>query len=170
MKLLVSAVVLSMVTFGAWGQQEGISAGEPKDPQALVTAVYNVISGPAGQQRDWNRFRSLYAPGAHLTIVGKDKDGKVTAHVITPEEYAERAGASTPKTAWYEREIASRTERFGNLVHVWSTYKGGEDPAKLDERGINSFEIMCTERCWVLSVTWADESPENPIPKEYLKN
>ena len=33
-------------------------------PDAIIAALYDVISGPAGQPRDWNRFRSLFAPGA----------------------------------------------------------------------------------------------------------
>ena len=32
---------------------------------ALIAEVYEVISGPAGE-RDWERFRSLFAHGARL--------------------------------------------------------------------------------------------------------
>jgi len=35
-------------------------------PDAIITAVYASISGPAGQPRDWVRFRSLLIPGARL--------------------------------------------------------------------------------------------------------
>ena len=33
---------------------------------AIIAALYDVISGPAGQARDWTRFRSLFVPGARL--------------------------------------------------------------------------------------------------------
>jgi hypothetical protein len=33
---------------------------------AIVTAAYDGISGPAGKKRDWDRERSLYFPGARL--------------------------------------------------------------------------------------------------------
>src|SRR6267142_1163666 len=33
---------------------------------AIVTAAYDGISGPAGKKRDWDRERSLYYPGARL--------------------------------------------------------------------------------------------------------
>ncbi len=29
---------------------------------AILKALYDVISGPAGQKRDWDRFRSLFLP------------------------------------------------------------------------------------------------------------
>src|SRR5688572_26940736 len=42
-------------------------AADPKDVatmDAIVAALYDVISGPAGQKRNWDRFRSLFVPGA----------------------------------------------------------------------------------------------------------
>ena len=41
-------------------------AADPADVSsidAIVAALYDVISGPAGEKRDWARFRSLFAPG-----------------------------------------------------------------------------------------------------------
>jgi hypothetical protein len=33
---------------------------------AIIRATYDVISGPAGKKRDWNRERALFYPGARL--------------------------------------------------------------------------------------------------------
>src|SRR4051794_10526902 len=33
---------------------------------AIIRALYDGISGPAGKERDWERERSLYLPGARL--------------------------------------------------------------------------------------------------------
>ena len=38
---------------------------------AIITAAYDVISGPAGKKRDWDRERSLYYPGARLIPTAK---------------------------------------------------------------------------------------------------
>lgn len=32
---------------------------------AIITAAYDVISGPAAQKRDWNRERSLFISVSH---------------------------------------------------------------------------------------------------------
>src|ERR1051325_201364 len=32
----------------------------------IIAAVYDVISGPAGQKREWERMHSLFIPGARL--------------------------------------------------------------------------------------------------------
>ena len=51
-------------------------AAKPADvasPDAILAACYDVISGPAGP-RDWDRFNSLFAPGARLIPIGPRKD------------------------------------------------------------------------------------------------
>src|SRR6266404_7691190 len=67
----------------------------PKDVQsldAIVAAIYDVISGPPGA-RDWNRFNSLFAKDARLIAVRMPKDGKPSLAVMTPKDYADRAGS-----------------------------------------------------------------------------
>src|SRR5579863_2550134 len=67
-------------------------AAKPADvasPDAILAATYDVISGPAGQQRDWDRFRSLFVPGARLIpVVAKKTGGGLETRMITPDEYA----------------------------------------------------------------------------------
>jgi hypothetical protein len=50
-------------------------AANPSDVgsiDAILHAAYDTISGPAGQQRDWKRFRSLFVAGARLIPVVPD--------------------------------------------------------------------------------------------------
>ena len=44
-------------------------------PDAIIKAMYETISGPAGK-RNWQRERSLYLPGARLVSVGKRIHGE----------------------------------------------------------------------------------------------
>src|SRR6476619_4934330 len=54
---------------------------------SIIAAVYDVISGPAKTPRNWDRFRSLFVPGARLIPTGRRQTGEVVARVRTPEEY-----------------------------------------------------------------------------------
>src|SRR5947209_5410754 len=56
----------------------------------VIAAVYDVISGPAAAPRDWDRFRSLFYPGARLIPTRRAQDGKVSATILTPDEYVAR--------------------------------------------------------------------------------
>lgn len=91
--------------------------------EAILTATYDAISGAAGEKRDWDRFRSLFAKGATLSFVGRGQDGKLGRTVMTPDSYVERSGASLEANGFFEIEIHRQRERFGNIAHVFSTYE-----------------------------------------------
>jgi hypothetical protein len=137
---------------------------------AILASLYDVISGPAGQPRDWNRFRSLFVPDARLIPTRHNKTGNgADIAAYTPEQYQERATPLLEK-GFFERGIHNSTESFGNIVHVFSTYesrhtKDGEP----FQRGINSIQLLRDgNRYWVITIFWDGESPANPIPTKYL--
>jgi pimeloyl-ACP methyl ester carboxylesterase len=148
--------------------------GRPADvssPEAIVNAVYHTISGPAGQKRDWERFRSLFADGARLVPTGPRPSGDVGPRVLDPEGYIARTEPVFATTSFHEKEVARRVERFGHIAHVFSTYEARHDPADARPflRGINSFQLVFDgSRWWVLTVFWEAESEGVKIPKEYL--
>jgi TonB-dependent SusC/RagA subfamily outer membrane receptor len=148
---------------------------DPKDvasEDAIVAALYDVISGPAGQKRDWDRFRSLFVPGARLIPTGVGPDRQARIRTMTPDEYATRAGAQLEQNGFFEREIARTGETFGSVAHAFSTYESRH--AASDEkpfaRGINSIQLFNDgTRWWIVSVYWDSERPTNPIPQKYLE-
>ncbi len=138
---------------------------------AILAATYDVISGPAGQKRDWDRFRSLFLPGARLIAAVPNKTGGVAARSFTPDEYAARAAPYFDKNGFAEGEIARHADRYGNIVQIFSTYESRHDAKdeKPFARGINSFQLFYDgTRWWVVTIYWQEESPENPLPKEFL--
>lgn len=139
--------------------------------QSIVDAIYDVISGPAGVAPDWDRFRALFSPGARLIPTNREAGGERVIRVHDVEEYILVTGDYLKENAFYERQIASREERFGSIVHVWSTYESLHDPA--DEvpfvRGINSIQLRHDgRRWWVVTIFWDTERPGTPIPEQYL--
>ena len=150
-------------------------AADPKDVatmDAIVAAVYDVISGAAGQKRNWDRFRSLFIPGARLIPTGRRPTGDVGPRVFTPEDYIERSGPVLEKNGFFEREISRRLEKFGNIAHVFSTYEARHNAAdeKPFVRGINSMQLMNDgKRWWIVTIFWQAEDDKNPLPAEYLR-
>ena len=138
---------------------------------SIIAAVYDVISGPAGQKRDWDRMRSLFVPGARLIPTGRGPTGEVGSRVRTVEEYIARSSPLLEKDGFFEREIARRTETFGNIAHAFSTYESrhkADDP-KPFQRGINSIQLMNDgKRWWIVTIFWQGEDEKNPLPEKYL--
>ena len=137
---------------------------------AIVAALYDVISGPPGG-RDWDRLRSLYIPEARLIPTGTRPNGESGLRVLDVEGYLASASALFAEKGFFEREIARRTEAFGNVAHAWSTYEArwNEDDPEPFTRGINSIQLLHRDgRWWVVTVFWDNESAEKPIPERYL--
>lgn len=66
---------------------------------AIMKAVYDVISGDAGKTRDWDRFRSLFHKDARLIPTGKNaQTGVVGARAMSPEDYVTRTQDVFAKT------------------------------------------------------------------------
>ncbi len=140
---------------------------------AIMAAVYDVISGPAGKKRDWNRMRSLFVPGARLVPTGPRPNGQYGSRVLSVDEYIERSSPFFDKEGFYEREVARKSDAFGQIAHVFSTYESKHDPndAKPFARGINSFQLMNDgKRWWIVTIFWQGEDEKNPLPEKYLKN
>lgn len=140
---------------------------------AILDALYSVISGDAGQARDWDRLRPLYYPGARLIPTGLRASGvsETSPHVMGVEEWIAAAAEFFATTPFYERELSRKIDTFGNIAHVWSTY-GSYSTAESTEpfsRGINSIQLVHHDgRWWVMTIFWDSETPENPIPSKYL--
>jgi hypothetical protein len=136
---------------------------------AILTALYDVISGPQGQARDWDRMRSLFVPGARLMPLNRRADGTFVLANLSVEDYIQRAGPQLVASGFTERELARTTEQYGNMVHAFSTYHGEMAATGNEIRGINSIQLMNDgSRWWVVTVFWEAERPDNPLPEKYL--
>lgn len=142
---------------------------------AIIRASYHGISGPAGKQRDWNRERALFYPGARLIPTAKnagDANQGLEPQMLDVEGFIARVQPFFEKTGFYEKEIARRTEQFGCIAHVWSTYESRYDEADPQPfmRGINSIQLFNDgERWWIVTIYWQHESAANPLPNKYLE-
>ncbi len=136
----------------------------------ILRAFYDVISGPAGRPRQWARDRTLYIPGVHFVSLSTDSTGHVRADVVDHQMFVDRSDAGLVRRGFFETEIHRTTARFGNMVHVFSTYEMRERAdGPVIGRGVNSIELFWDGwRWWIAGAQWDDERPDNPIPKEYL--
>jgi|SRR5207245_1916258 len=95
---------------------------------------------------------------------------------IIAAAYDSISGPAGQKRDWdRERSLyypgARRTEQFGHIAHVWSTYESrhSEDDPEPFMRGINSIQLFYDgNRWWIVNIYWQQESVEDPIPEKYL--
>ena len=140
-------------------------------PDAILTAYYASLSGPAGQKRDCNRYLSLFFPGALLLPAeGKGHSGTMP-HTFSPASYLFDTEPNMVEEGFIQQEIARRTERFGKIQQVFSTYEVRHAVSDLApfRRGVNSFQLFFDgKRWWICSVLWQPETTTLMLPNEYL--
>lgn len=185
MRLKVLCLLLALASASAFAQPNfnrppsldstARPAAKPADvssPDAILKALYDVISGPAGEKRDWDRMRSLFVPNARLmpavTRPGAAGTGVI---VLSVDDYIRGAGPQLENSGFFEREIKRVTETYGAVTHVFSTYESRRkaEDEKPFARGINSIQLLKDgDRWWVVSIYWQGENASLPIPAKYL--
>jgi len=135
----------------------------------VMRAFYEVTNVPAGGPADWARDRTLYVPWIRFVALGSGTGGRPAVSVWTHSEFVE-ATEPLVKKGFTERELFRTTRRYGNMVHVDSTYEvvvGTGNP--VPSRGVNSLDLYFDgTRWWVASVVWQSEDARHPIPPELL--
>ncbi len=137
----------------------------------ILGALYDSISGPADRKRDVRRFRSLFIDDARLIRAGGPfAEGELQPASLDVDEYFRAACEYFKQSGFYEREVARRTESFGRVTHVFSTYESRRAPEEEPfARGINSIQLFHDgARYWLVTIFWDFERPDNSIPEEYL--
>ena len=131
---------------------------------AIVTAYYEVISGPVGHIYDAERDRSLHAPQAIITRV--NSSGVLQRHDLATEQ----APFTEPYAAGlFETEIGRIVQQYGNLAQVWSTFEIRNAPdGDVVSRGVTGMSLYYHEdRWWIASWSTQPEGDE-PLPEKYL--
>ena len=134
---------------------------------AAIRGVYEVISGPPGQKRDFDRMRAMFAPNALLRVITPNRG--VRGGDI--EAYIKASGPILEKEGFTEKELGRRTEVYGNLASVWSAYDGRTANGSFHERGINSFQLVKVDGKWlVASILWQEEGTPVlfPLPRDLI--
>ncbi len=158
---------MAALTFAAQGQSP--YQADVQSADALVKALYHVISGSAGEERNWERFRYLFAPDARLIPTVKNQQGQLALRSITPEEYVQLFSSRIP-SGFFESELHRVTEQFGTITHVFSTYETREsENGPATNRGINSIQLFYDgTRYYIVTILWCAESLGFTLPDKYL--
>ncbi|WP_296620974.1 hypothetical protein [Marivirga sp.] len=171
---MIKLFKLSLLVLTIFTTNSLIAQKYQKDVQSvesIMSALTEVISGPADQERDWERFKFLFSEDAKLIPTQKNEAGEIVYNYWTPQEYIGMYNKDRGGTAFYEEELFRITESFGNIAHCFSTYVvRTEENGKIERRGINSIQLLKgKDRWYIMNVFWSNESEREKLPSKYLK-
>ena len=137
---------------------------------AIVKAIYQTISFPKGEEPNWDRFRALFSPNALLIRITQDGVNKMDIEGFILS-FTERIRKGLIRS-FREAEISRKTDAFGGIAQVFSTYVKNVNPddSESSVRGINSIQLYYDgQRWWISNLLWEDERADNLIPQKYLR-
>lgn len=182
MKSVLSILAITVVLFSyhAFAQSAAseleFAKADPEDVasvDALVNAYYDSLCGRAGGRRAHNRrYASLFAKTAWVvTPTLRTEEGKMIPNARPIADWMTRYPDERDRD-FYEWEVARRTEQFGHMAQVFSTYENGpKDRAEPNRHGITSFELAHIDgRWWIIALQWSGQPVDQPLPEEYQAN
>lgn len=137
---------------------------EREQIDALIRALYEVISFDEGGEPDWRRMSTLFSRHARITRI--TPDGTDYLDVPGFQELMKEALDIGVYTRFFESEVLRDERRFGALAHVLSAYETRRSPAAKEPfaRGVNSLQLIKEQGEWkVLSLAWDEERVDNPL-------
>src|SRR5437667_10846574 len=86
---------------------------------AIIAAAYDVISGPAGKKRDWDRERSVFYPGARLIPTAKPGgNDALMPQVLEVDGFIEHAEPLLAADGYLATELGRDSDQFDLTAHV----------------------------------------------------
>jgi hypothetical protein len=179
-RLRVAVVFLFFLTaIGSAQTLKRREAAAPPDAasvDAIVAALYGSVSHGPDASPDFDRMRRIFL---YVGMLVPPKAAGADFRALDVDQFAERYEKSVaarkekgePATGFFEREISRRTDCFGNICQVFSTYESRHSASDATpfQRGINSIQLLRDgNRWWIASVVWDVERADNPIPAAYL--
>ncbi len=138
--------------------------------EGVTGEMLKLISGPKGQERDWEKFRNLFLPSAQFYALPSPNQNGSTITSWNLEEFIRTLGPIYKAEGFYETPIAYDINTFNGMANVFQSYTAKNAAGTYNAKGINNFILMWDKnRWWIASVTWSNADTNNPIPSDLSK-
>lgn len=124
-----------------------------------LNCFYSIISGRAGEKRNWEKFSALFAPNANLSTVISAKDVMETPIIWSVESYIERLVKFLGENDFFEIGYDYKIQYTTNIAQVTSKYmaKKTEADVQILKQGTNSIHLVKLDDEWkIISMLWED--------------
>lgn len=160
--ILLACTLLSSFTMAQYEE-------DVKSLESIGNVYYEIVSGPIGQKRDFDRLRNLFHPEAKLTYsYWSEEEQQNKLMPMDIEGYIEKLDY-LDKKGFFEEELFVSSETYGSITQSISTYKFWMEDKTAEGRGFTSYQYFWDgNRYWILSMFWMMESKKYPIPEEFL--
>ena len=169
----VLPVFMASCLFGAMGDIRTVAAQEAGtatgvgSAEAVVRALYDLVTFPAGVTPDWDRARALFLPEAVVVLRTSRSETTVFSVEGWVQDFVtfiERSNVVA--TGFTERIVRTHSVEFGDIAQVWALYEAEIPGAgRPPQQGVDLFNLVRRDGDWVIaSVLNEIPTPDRPVP------
>ena len=140
-----------------------------KSPEGITDLFLALISGAVDEERDWDQFRSLFAPGASFYSTRPDAPEGKQVRAFSVEEFIERIGPAYAREGFLEVSLGTRVHEFNGMANVFQSFHAKNFTGTYDEKGINAYSLtFLNDRWYILSLNFVNAQEGQQIPEAYI--
>ncbi|MCC5910815.1 MAG: hypothetical protein JJT76_10300 [Clostridiaceae bacterium] len=129
--------------------------------QEVIDKFYEIISGNAEDERDWNEFRSLFFSGSSsLTLMKYNADNECITKRLDVETYIVGLSNFLKSKDFYEYGFNYEIKMYGSIANVYSEYaaKRKKEDTDIIKHGVNMTQFIHDGQAWKIhSMLWQDQ-------------
>lgn len=120
-----------------------------KTADQAVSAVYDLVSVPAGGAWDWDRIGNLFVDDGLFVTVMTQSAGSRTVKA-TLASLRDQTEAAYRGSGFIEREYRRQSRVFGNIASIYSSFYIAVPPHDAGPlaKGLHHFQLVRTDGCW----------------------
>lgn len=129
--------------------------------QSVIDKFYEIISGKAGEERDWDEFRALFFSEDSSLASMKYNDEKVCiTKRLDVESYIAGLNNFLKTNNFYEYGFNYKIIAIGSIANVYSEYAAKRKKEDMDiiKHGVNLIQLIQDGQAWKIhSMLWQDQ-------------
>ena len=166
MRKITDTIFILFLCFNLNAQLDSIDV---RSPEAITNKMLELISGPIGEERNWDQFRNLFLPTSQKISVSTTKDGTKRVRSMNLEEFVRYVGPLYKRDGFEEYTIGLTINEFNGIANVFQSFYCKNLVGSYESRGVNSYQLLYDKnRWWIVSTLFVNESEASPLPDKYL--
>ena len=140
-----------------------------KTIEGITDKMLELISGPQGEDRDWESFRDLFLPTAQFVSLNPKAPRGRQVRTSNLEQFIRNLGPLYKRDGFEEYSIGLTVNEFNGVASVFQSFYCRNLIGTYEARGINTYQLVFSDnRWWIASLSFSNETEESLIPNQYL--
>ncbi len=169
MKIVIMSILLVCSAMTQAQDNKNISPTEAiKSIEGITDLMLDILSGPQGEARDWDLYKSLFAADANMNIVNSNAPSGKQIRTITIDDFVNKYSAAYSRDGFLEYSTEIKVHEFNGVATAFQYFYCKNLIGTYENRGVNTYQLVFAEdRWWITSLAFANETIENKVPEKY---